>query len=57
MKAAEAILAALAAEKTPLRLALGSDAVDAVLGNLDGARQEAEAWAAVGRGTDYPAGS
>ncbi|MFE3504264.1 oxidoreductase [Kitasatospora sp. NPDC059160] len=56
-KAAAAILAALAAERTPLRLALGTDAVDAVLGNLDGARKEAEAWAAVGRGTDFPAGS
>ncbi|MFJ9447949.1 oxidoreductase [Kitasatospora sp. NPDC101235] len=56
VKAAEAILAALAAERTPLRLALGSDAVDAVLGTLDEARQEAEAWAAVGRGTDFPAG-
>ncbi|MFD8788923.1 oxidoreductase [Kitasatospora sp. NPDC059599] len=55
-RAAAAILAALDAERTPLRLALGSDAVDAVLGNLDGARQEAEAWAAVGRGTDFPAG-
>ncbi|MFF4819776.1 oxidoreductase [Kitasatospora sp. NPDC001309] len=55
-KAAAAILAALAAERTPLRLALGTDAVDAVLGNLDGARKEAEAWAAVGRGTDFPAG-
>lgn len=57
VKAAEAILTALAAERTPLRLALGTDAVDAVLGNLDGARQEAEAWAAVGRGTDFPAGA
>ncbi|WP_224283740.1 oxidoreductase [Streptomyces sp. LS1784] len=56
VKAAEAILAALAAERTPLRLALGSDAVDAVLDTLDEARQEAEAWAAVGRGTDFPAG-
>ncbi|MER7850887.1 oxidoreductase [Kitasatospora sp. NPDC096077] len=56
-KAAEAILTALAAERTPLRLALGTDAVDAILGTLDGARQEAETWAAVGRGTDFPAGS
>lgn len=55
-KAAEAILAALAAERTPLRLALGGDAVDGVLGTLDEARREAEAWAAVGRGTDFAAG-
>ncbi|MEV7603777.1 oxidoreductase [Kitasatospora sp. NPDC089797] len=57
VKAAEAILTALAAERTPLRLALGTDAVDAVLGTLEGARREAEAWAAVGRGTDFPAGA
>ncbi|MEU3564701.1 oxidoreductase [Kitasatospora sp. NPDC006786] len=55
-RAAEAILAALAAEHTPLRLALGSDAVDGVLGTLDEARRETETWAAVGRGTDFPAG-
>ncbi|MFD7904506.1 oxidoreductase [Kitasatospora sp. NPDC059747] len=52
-KAAAAILAALDAEHTPLRLALGSDAVDGVLGQLDRARKEAEAWEAVGRGTDF----
>ncbi|KJS59185.1 oxidoreductase [Streptomyces rubellomurinus] len=57
VKAAEAILAALAAEPTPLRLALGSDAVDGVLANLDGAREELGAWEAVGRGTDFPAGA
>jgi len=34
-KAAAAILAALDAEQTPLRLPLGDDAVDAVLGHLD----------------------
>ncbi|MFG2911129.1 oxidoreductase [Kitasatospora sp. NPDC048286] len=56
VKAAEAILAALAAERTPLRLALGGDAVDGVLGTLDEARRETEAWAEVGRGTDFPAG-
>lgn len=52
-KAAAAILAALDAEHTPLRLALGGDAVDGVLGQLDRARKEAEAWEAVGRGTDF----
>ncbi|MBD0693202.1 oxidoreductase [Streptomyces sp. CBMA123] len=56
-KAAEAILTALAADRTPLRLALGSDAVDAILGNLAAARTETDTWAAVGRGTDYPAGA
>lgn len=37
-KAAAAILAALNAEQTPLRLPLGDDAVDAVVGHLDGVR-------------------
>ncbi|MEV7025435.1 oxidoreductase [Kitasatospora sp. NPDC093558] len=52
-RAAAAILAALDAEDTPLRLALGNDAVDGVLAQLDNARKEAEAWEAVGRGTDF----
>jgi NAD(P)-dependent dehydrogenase (short-subunit alcohol dehydrogenase family) len=52
-KAAAAILAALDDERTPLRLALGTDAVEAILGNLDAARTEALAWESVGRGTDF----
>ena len=52
-KAAAAILAALDDERTPLRLALGNDAVDAILGNLDAARTEALAWESAGRGTDF----
>ncbi|MBV6703296.1 oxidoreductase [Kitasatospora aureofaciens] len=53
VKAAATILAALDAEHTPLRLALGTDAIDAILGNLDSARKEAEEWAQVSRGTDF----
>ncbi|MFD5467067.1 oxidoreductase [Kitasatospora sp. NPDC127059] len=56
-RAAEAILTALAADRTPLRLVLGSAAVDAILGNLEAARAETDTWAAVGRGADYPAGA
>jgi NAD(P)-dependent dehydrogenase (short-subunit alcohol dehydrogenase family) len=52
-KAAAAILAALEAEKTPLRLPLGNDAADAILANLDAAREEALAWEPVSRGTDF----
>ncbi|WP_371480471.1 oxidoreductase [Kitasatospora sp. NBC_00315] len=52
-KAAAAIVAALDADRTPLRLALGNDATDAILGNLDAARAEALAWESVSRGTDF----
>jgi NAD(P)-dependent dehydrogenase (short-subunit alcohol dehydrogenase family) len=52
-KAAAAIRAALAAEKTPLRLPLGSDAVDAIATHLDTVREELVAWEKVSRGTDF----
>jgi len=52
-KAAAAILAALEAPETPLRLALGNDAADGVLGSLDAARAEALAWQTVSRSTDF----
>ena len=51
-KAAAAILDALAAERPPLRLALGNDAADAIAAHLDGAHAEFRAWEAVSRGTD-----
>ncbi|MFF7587173.1 oxidoreductase [Kitasatospora purpeofusca] len=54
-KAAAAILAALDAEHTPLRLLLGGDAVDAVLGALEASVEELRAWEAVGRSTDFDA--
>ncbi|GGV01360.1 short-chain dehydrogenase/reductase [Kitasatospora herbaricolor] len=54
-KAAAAILAALAAERTPLRLVLGNDATDAILANADAARAELLAWEQVSRGTDFDA--
>ncbi|MGW1020597.1 oxidoreductase [Streptomyces niveus] len=52
-KAAAAILTALAAERTPLRLPLGPDAVDAVTGHLDAVRAEIAAWEDVARDTDF----
>ncbi|WP_406089641.1 oxidoreductase [Kitasatospora purpeofusca] len=52
-KAAAAILAALDAERTPLRLLLGSDAVDAVLGALEESVEELRTWESVGRSTDF----
>ncbi|MFB6951054.1 oxidoreductase [Streptomyces niveus] len=52
-KAAAAILTALAAGRTPLRLPLGPDAVDAVTGHLDAVRAEIAAWEEVARDTDF----
>jgi NAD(P)-dependent dehydrogenase (short-subunit alcohol dehydrogenase family) len=51
-KAAAAILAALDAENTPLRLPLGNDAADALTASLDTARAELAAWEPVTRSTD-----
>lgn len=52
-KAAAAIRLALDAEHTPLRLALGGDAVDFLVGHLDAVRAELAAWDEVSRGTDF----
>jgi NAD(P)-dependent dehydrogenase (short-subunit alcohol dehydrogenase family) len=52
-RAAAAILSALAAETTPLRLPLGDDAVDGVLGHLDAVRDEIRAWEHLSRTTAY----
>ncbi|MFE3591224.1 hypothetical protein ACFXOY_27370 [Streptomyces niveus] len=45
--------AAVAAERTPLRLPLGPDAVDAVTGHLDAVRAEVAAWEEVARDTGF----
>jgi NAD(P)-dependent dehydrogenase (short-subunit alcohol dehydrogenase family) len=50
-KAAAAMLAALASESAPLRLALGADAVDAIAGALDRRRDDLVAWEAISRDT------
>jgi NAD(P)-dependent dehydrogenase (short-subunit alcohol dehydrogenase family) len=54
-KAAAAILAALGADTTPLRLVLGSDAADAVARHMADMRDEFMAWEATSRGTDFGA--
>ncbi|MBO1414958.1 oxidoreductase [Streptomyces sp. FH025] len=54
-KAAAAIRQALEAENTPLRLALGGDAVDVLVGHLDSVRAEIAAWEKTSRGTDFDA--
>jgi len=50
-KAAAAMLAALDAPDTPLRLPLGDDAVDAILGHLDSVRADITAWEKITRNT------
>jgi NAD(P)-dependent dehydrogenase (short-subunit alcohol dehydrogenase family) len=52
-KAAAAIIAALEAEHTPLRLPLGSDALDAIVGHLDATRADIDAWQRTIRETTF----
>ncbi|WP_398912358.1 MULTISPECIES: hypothetical protein [unclassified Streptomyces] len=52
-KAAAAILSALAARHTPLRLPLGNDAADAVLAGLDASRTELLNWEKLSRSTAF----
>jgi NAD(P)-dependent dehydrogenase (short-subunit alcohol dehydrogenase family) len=54
-KAAAVILAALEAERTPLRLPLGDDGVSAVLGHLDQVREDIDAWEKSARATAFDA--
>ncbi|MFD5796363.1 oxidoreductase [Streptomyces diastatochromogenes] len=52
-KAAALILAALEAERTPLRLPLGDDGVSAVLAHLDQVREDVAAWEKQARATAF----
>ncbi|WP_275466988.1 oxidoreductase [Streptomyces noursei] len=52
-KAAAALLTALDAEHTPLRLPLGNDAADALSAHWDGSRAEFAAWEELCRSTDF----
>ncbi|GGS44225.1 oxidoreductase [Streptomyces cinerochromogenes] len=54
-KAAAVILAALEAERTPLRLPLGDDGVSAVLAHLDQVREEVTEWEKRTRATAFDA--
>ena len=49
------VLAALEAEHTPLRLPLGDDAVDALVGHLDSVRAEMAVWEKTARSTGFDA--
>jgi NAD(P)-dependent dehydrogenase (short-subunit alcohol dehydrogenase family) len=53
-KAAAAMLTALDAPRTPLRLPLGDDAVDPILGHLDSIRSEIATWEKLARDTRLP---
>ncbi|TDC73276.1 oxidoreductase [Streptomyces hainanensis] len=53
-RAAEAIVAALDGDKTPLRLPLGNDAYDGLLAHLDAVREELTAWESVARDVGFP---
>jgi len=52
-RAAAVILAALDAPDTPLRLPLGDDAVDAILGHLDRTRADITTWEKPARNTQF----
>jgi NAD(P)-dependent dehydrogenase (short-subunit alcohol dehydrogenase family) len=54
-KAAAAIVTALSAEKTPLRLQLGADAVEAVRGHAQALLTDLTTWEAVGVATAHDA--
>ena len=51
--AARAILATLDSDEAPLRQPLGADAVDGILGKLDGVRTELERWREVSVATTF----
>ncbi|WP_326568616.1 oxidoreductase [Amycolatopsis rhabdoformis] len=53
VKAAEAIVTALAAERPPLRLALGTDAADNVAASYERGQAVLAEWEKVSRGTDF----
>jgi len=54
VRAADAIIKALAADVPPFRLALGGDAVKRIRAEMDAQRQDLDTWAEVAIGADYP---
>jgi NAD(P)-dependent dehydrogenase (short-subunit alcohol dehydrogenase family) len=56
VKAAEAVLAVVEAEKPPVHLVLGSDALRLVRNGRDAVTADIEEWADLSRSTDFPDG-
>ena len=56
-RGARAIIAAVAAERPPVHLLIGGDALDQFRTKLDDIRRETDAWEDVTRGTDFEAES
>lgn len=54
VRAAEAMIKAVEAEKPPFRLALGRSAVERIGAEMDAQRRDLDAWADVAIGADYP---
>ena len=54
IRAAEAIIRAVRADKPPFRLALGRDAVVRIRAEMQSQRSDLEAWAPTAIGADYP---
>ena len=54
-RGAQAIIAAVEAERPPVHLLIGGDALDQVRNKLDEMRRETDAWEQVTRGTDFAA--
>ena len=53
-RAAAAIIAAVLADRPPLRLVLGAYATDKARRTLNAAQRELEAWAPVAAATEFP---
>ena len=53
LRGARAIIAAVEAERSPVHLLIGSDALDQLRGKLDEMRRETDAWEEVTRSTDF----
>jgi short-subunit dehydrogenase len=54
VRAAEAIIKAVQAEKPPFRLALGRDAVKRIAAEMDAPRRDLDTWTDVAIAADYP---